>query len=268
MPGCSTPPDVPNDAADALFGWRMGRTPMPTLPPALRPADEDAAYGLQERLHTRLIPRLGPVVGRKIGCTTPVMQAYLNIPQPCAGGIFASTVHHRHGRFRAADHLRLGVECEIAVRLGASLGPGGAPHDRRSVAEAVESVMPAMELVDDRYADYGDFGIHALIADDFFNCGCVLGDPLPDWRDLDLAAVEGGMRINGTEVGRGRGADILGHPLEALAWLANRWSALGRTLDSGIFVMLGSIVQTQWLAPGDTVTIDIEGLGGAALDVD
>lgn len=267
MPACSMP-DMLDEAAETLFAWRARGTAMPRLPAPLRPADEDAAYALQAAVHSRLVALRGRVVGRKIGCTTPVMQAYLGIPQPCAGGIFASTVIHRGGRVRAGSHVRLGVECEIAVRLAADLPPAGAPYDRASVAPAVEAVMAAMELVDDRYVDYADFGIHGLIADDFFNCGCVLGPPVADWHGLDLTAIEGVMRINGAEVGRGRGADIMGHPLEALAWLANRWAGLGRTLESGIFVMLGSVVQTQWLTAGDTVEINIEGLGGATLGVD
>ena len=76
--------------------------------------------------------------------------------------------------------------------------------------------------------DYRSLDTPTLIADDFFNAGCVLGDPVESWRELDLAAVQGRMTINGGEVGRGRGGDILGHPLKALAWLANALAARGR----------------------------------------
>ena len=76
-------------------------------------------------------------------------------------------------------------------------------------------------MVDDRYADYTTLGTPTLIADDFFNFGCVLGPAVTDWRELnlDLASIGGRMLINGEDVGQGRGSDILGHPLEALAWL-------------------------------------------------
>jgi 2-keto-4-pentenoate hydratase len=74
----------------------------------------------------------------------------------------------------------------------------------------------------------------------------------------------GRMRINSAEVGSGRGADILGHPLDALAWLANALLARGRRLEAGEIVLLGSVVQTVWVEPGNRVEIEIEGLGGAS----
>ena len=255
-------------AADAIYDWRIRRSPMRRLPDGIRPATEDEGYTLQTLLHPRLTAHgWGPVTGLKIGCTTPVMQDYLSIPQPCVGGIFETTVHRESGEARAAEYLRLGVECEIAVTMSGDLPPEDAPYTPDTVAPVVGECMAAMELVDDRYADYLDFGIASLIADDFFNAGCVLGEPVHDWRRLDLAALEGAMWINGEEIGRGTGADIMGHPFEALAWLANRRARLGKGLNAGTFILLGSVVQTQWLTAGDTVRIAIEGLGDATLRV-
>jgi 2-oxo-3-hexenedioate decarboxylase/2-keto-4-pentenoate hydratase len=71
------------------------------------------------------------------------------------------------------------------------------------------------------------------------------------------------MLINGVEVGRGVGADILGHPLDALAWLADNMASRGRALKAGEFVTLGSLVATNWVAAGDEVLIEVEGLGEA-----
>ena len=135
---------------------------------------------------------------------------------------------------------------------------------RGGVAAAVGACMAAIEVVDDRYEDYRSLDTPTLIADDFFNAGCVLGEPVERWRELDLAALRGRMSINGSEVGQGRGGDILGHPLRALAWLANALAARGRALEPEEFVLLGSVVQTQWVAAGDHVEIEIEALGGAS----
>ncbi|MGB0363983.1 MAG: sulfate adenylyltransferase, partial [bacterium] len=76
-------------------------------------------------------------------------------------------------------------------------------------------------MVDDRYEDYTAFPTSILVADDFFNSGVVLSKEKTSWKSLDLLKLEGVMRIDDVEVGRGSGADILGHPMEALAWLAN-----------------------------------------------
>ena len=128
--------------------------------------------------------------------------------------------------------------------------------------------MAAIEVVDDRYRDYRSLDTPTLIADDFFNAGCVLGDPVESWRELDLARVGGRMTVNGDEVGTGRGGDILGHPLAALAWLANARAARGQGLAAGDFVLLGSVVQTRWVDAGDRVEVEVEGLGRASCRFD
>ena len=105
--------------------------------------------------------------------------------------------------------------------------------------------MAGMEIVDDRYVDYKSLDTPTLIADDFFDAGCVLGQSVDDWRRLDLSALIGVTRINGAEVGRGRSADVMGHPFEALAWLANNLARRGRSLQAGEFVFTGSVVETN-----------------------
>jgi 2-oxo-3-hexenedioate decarboxylase/2-keto-4-pentenoate hydratase len=252
-------------AAGLIAAARLAGRRFPGLPDACRPPDEAAAYRVQDALHRQLgAAGHGALAGHKIGCTTPVMQAFLGIANPCAGGVFAPTVQDRAGRFAHARFLHPGVECEIAVRLARPLPAAGAPWDEESVAAAVGACMAAIEVVDDRYEDYRALDTPTLIADDFFNAGCVLGAPVESWQGLDLAALQGRMTINGVEVGRGQGGDILGHPLTALAWLANAQAARGRSLAAGAFVLLGSVVQTHWVAAGDRVAIAIEGLGEAA----
>lgn len=248
-------------AADILADHRLRPGAFPGLPEALRPPDLAAARRLQDAVHERLSARLGPRIGWKIGCTTAVMQRFLGIPEPCEGGIFQANVQDSPGRFPAAAHHRIGVECEIAVRIGRDLPPG--EHGHEALAAAVESVLPAIEVVDDRYADFAALGAPTLLADDFFQAGCVLGSPVADWRGLDLAALSGRMLVDGTEVGRGHGRDVLGHPLNALAWLSGTLARRGRGLMAGEIVLLGSLVQTQWIKPGARITIEIEALGRA-----
>ena len=259
------PADAIERAAELLADARLTGTRIERLPADFRPLDEAAAYAVQDAVHRKLsIAGRGPLAGSKIGCTTPVMQRFLSIANPCAGGVFAPTVQHRDGTFRYADFLHVGVECEIAVRLAKPLPADGVPYDRNSVAAAVGACMAAIEVVDDRYEDYRSLDTPTLIADDFFNAACVLGDQVENWRELDLACAAGRMRINGAPVGSGTGGDILGHPLEALAWLADALAARGRELKAGEFVLLGSVVQTQWVAAGDLVEVEIDGLGQAS----
>lgn len=235
---------------------------MDLLPPESRPADETDAYIVQEALHEILVGTgFGTVVGHKIGCTTPVMQRFLGINNPCAGGVFDSTTHQLKGSFNLDRLLHPGVECEIAIRLKSDLKAGDTPHSKESVSSAVGSVMAAIEVVDDRWRDYTSVDTPTLIADDFFGAGCVLGPAVTDWVDFDLSTIEGSMSINGKRVGSGKGSDIMGHPLEALAWLANSFAARDKCLLGGEFVLLGSLVETKWVERGDVVTIEQAGIG-------
>jgi len=248
-------------AAQMIALARRNRSPLKALPPNLVPSDEAAGYRIQRAVHDLLLPCTGPLVGYKIGCTSAVMQRYLNIPHPCGGGVFARGVHESGVALRAADFVHVGVECEIAVRLGRDLAASAAPFTADTVSDAIEAYLPAIEIVDERYVGWETMGAPTLIADDFFAAGCVLGDAVARQAAPDLLAVVGRAVINGTEAGRGTGADVLGHPHHALAWLANHLAEEGRRLHAGQIVLTGSLVKTVWLAAGDRVTMELEGLG-------
>jgi 2-keto-4-pentenoate hydratase len=181
-----------------------------------------------------------------------------------------STVRRSPARVRAADYVRLIVEFEIAVQIAEDLPAADKPFSRARVAQAVGAVMPALEIADDRNADYKELARHPLdlIADNCWNEGAVLGAPVKDWNTIDLAAVRGVATINGNKVGEGRGGDAMGHPLDAVAWLADHLAAAGRGLLRGDVVITGSIVTTKTVKPGDFVRFDVEQLSSVELRVD
>jgi 2-keto-4-pentenoate hydratase len=248
-------------AAKAIAAARRNRTPLAPLPANVAPADEDDGYRIQRALHDLLLPQAGAMVGYKIGCTSAVMQQYMNITHPCGGGVFAKGVHDSGAEVKAADYVRVGVECEIAVRLARDLAPTEAPFTAEWMHEAIEAYHPAIEIVDDRYEKWETMGVPTLIADDFFAAGCVLGEAVARANAPDLREIVGRALINGEEAGRGTGADVLGHPHNALAWLANHLAAEGRGLHAGQIVLTGSLVKTVWLSAGDRVTMALDGLG-------
>jgi 2-oxo-3-hexenedioate decarboxylase/2-keto-4-pentenoate hydratase len=254
-------------AAETIAARRLGLTPLALAPP-LKPETEAEAYAIQDAAHRLLTASgEGPIVGRKIGCTTEVMQRYLGIPNPCAGGIFARHLHASGAELDPRRYLRVGIECEIALRLGRDLPAAGAPYGAAAAGAALDAVMAAVEIVDDRYAGWPTVGTPTLIAADFFGAGCVLGPPVAAAGAPPLETVAGEMLINGATVGRGSGADVLGHPFVALAWLANSLAARGAMLRAGDIVMSGSVVQTHWLEPGDRAAVVLAGLGRVELAI-
>jgi 2-oxo-3-hexenedioate decarboxylase/2-keto-4-pentenoate hydratase len=238
------------------------------LPDEIAPRDVAEAYLVQDRLQALYLGAGKRVGGWKVALTTPVMQKLVGVGHPLEGAIFADRIHRSPARLKGADYVNLAVESEIAVRLGRALPAGAKPHDRDSVADAVAACMAGIEGVDDRACDYkANLSATLLIADNAWNFGCVVGPEVADWRRLDLAAAKGRMRINGEVVGEGKGGDVLGHPFEALAFLANSLNRRGRRLEAGDVVLTGSVVATKWLKPGDEMATEIEGLGEARLTV-
>ncbi|MBR0874573.1 fumarylacetoacetate hydrolase family protein [Bradyrhizobium tropiciagri] len=248
-------------AAKAIAGARRSNAPLKALTKDIVPRDEAEGYQVQRALHDLMQSQVGSLVGYKIGCTSAVMQEYINIPHPCGGGVFEKVVHESGVRLAASDFVHVGVECEIAVRLARNLSPGEAPFTAEWVGEAIEAYYPAIEIVDDRYVKWETLGAPTLIADDFFAAGCVLGEGVPRITAPDLREVKGRALINGKEEGSGTGADVLGHPHNALAWLANHLAAEGRGLHAGQIVLTGSLVKTVWLNAGDAVVMELDGLG-------
>jgi 2-keto-4-pentenoate hydratase len=229
----------------------------------LRPAGLDEAYAAQEALQLLAIPERGAIAGWKTAITTQVMQELMGLSHPCAGAVFRRKIHQSPARLAMGDFVNVAVECEIAVRLGADLPGGGTPYHRDSVAPAVEACMACIELIDDQNADYKATTALDLVANNAWNGGLVLGPAVTDWRALDLAALTGRMSVGGKEMGTGKGADVLGHPLNALAWIADHLARRGTPLRRGMIVSTGSIVSTKWPKAGESVVVAVEGLGEA-----
>jgi 2-keto-4-pentenoate hydratase len=254
-------------AADLIVSQRKNLHPIQRLNVSIRPKSLTDGYRLQRLVNQRLERDLGVVAGHKIGCTTPVMQTFLGIPHPCAGEIFSSTVRKKSAKVPSSGFIKLGVECEIVVRIGRTLYPNDLASSSFDVEECVSSVMVGMEIVDDRYADYASLGVPTLIADNFFDCGCVLGQEVLRWRGFDLSTLTGETRVNGKAVGTGRGSMIMGHPLNALRWFLEMRAQRGLKINQDEFVMLGSVVETKWLQQGDVAEVEVESLGSVKLMV-
>ena len=228
--------------------------------------DVAAAYAAQRQLLAETERRTAwHRGGYKIGLTSARMQEMCKIDTPIAGVIFAETIVPSGAALAASAYGRLALEFEIGLRLGRELPPIGRPYALGDVADAVASVCPAIEIVDDRNADYAALDVHALIAENSWNAGAVCGAAtaaLPD-----LASLEGTVRRDGEVVDRGAGRDVLGHPLNALAWLANHLNALGERLRPGDLVMTGNLVTTKFVKPGETYRFDLSNLGSVAVTI-
>lgn len=251
-------PDAIDDAVNALREARNARTPIAGLPEGCRPETVSDGYAIQDGF-IRAWP--DGVAGWKVGATSAMAQQMFSVSEPFCGPVFRAAVFQTPARPPARDFPIRGMECELAFRLGTALPgrPGG--HDRDSVGGAVAAVIPAIEVVSTRFRALQGHGVAEVVADGAANGALVLGEERTDWRSLDLAAVTAVATVDGAEQGRGDGSLVLGHPLAALAWLADHLAARGKPLTAGMVVTTGTMTGIQWLEPGQEGVGDFGELG-------
>jgi 2-keto-4-pentenoate hydratase len=246
-------------AADAILAARRERR---ILVPRGDAAPEDVAAGYAAQLEVAAALGAVPPAGFKIGATTKQMQAYLGLTGPAAGFVPEAGLQRSPAAFRFAELIAPGAECEVGLRLGSDLPAG--PCTRAQAATAVAEVFAAIEIVEKRYNDLAALGTPTLIADQVFHRAGVLGQPAAGWRGADLGAIRGRVTVDGVLRAEGVGADLLGHPFEALAWLAaSPAAAVFGGLRAGQVVFLGSVTPPIWLDGPCTVAVEFDVLGRA-----
>lgn len=246
-----------SDAARMILEARRGRHILAPLG-AAAPMTPAEGYAVQHAVAEAL--GAIPPAGFKIGATTRQMQEYLGLPHPAAGFVPRGSLNADGFTAPYSSFLGLGVECEVGVRLARDLPFG--PTTRAEAEAAVADVFPAIEIVEKRYGDLAVLGTPTLVADQVFHASGVLGAPCADWRALDLGAMRGELFVDGASRGGGHGRDLLGHPFEALAWLAGSGAAeaFGGLL-AGQVIWLGSVTPPIWLDGPCEVRVAFEGLG-------
>lgn len=257
-----------SEAAIAAHGaalWRALETRSPIAP--LTEAEPDLsiaeAYSIQLAMIARRQAATGEtVIGKKIGVTSRAVMDMLNVRQPDFGHLLSGMVFGEGEALDASAFIAPRAEGEIAFLLRRDLaGPGVSAAD---VLAATEAVLPCFEIVDSRIRDW-KIQIADTVADNA-SCGAlVLGGVLTSPRGLDLGTVGMTVEKNGEVVGTGAGAAALGHPANAIAWLANTLGALGMGLKAGEVVLSGALSALVPVVAGDDLRVSIGGLGSVGV---
>jgi len=244
-------------AAKRLLEARREGTLLDALPEDVAPRDLAEALAVQDALATRIAV---PVAGWKIGATAAPVQAKIGLTHPFHGRVFGGTLYASGIALPAGGGHNI-LEAELAVRLARDLPPVRGGHSRETVAAAVGAVIPCIEI--NRPSFRTPFAMRGLdvIADNGSNAGLVLGAPIAEWQRYDLAAVAVVFRLGGHERAKGTGAAVMGHPLAALAWLADERAARGAPLRAGEIVATGSMMGFVDAKAGDVAEAVFSGLG-------
>ena len=223
-----------------------------------RPQALDDAYRIQDAL----VALLGDsCAGYKIAATSRRAQDYLEIENPLYGRVLSDALYESPAELPTNAFNFALAEPEFAFRMGEDLPTSRAPFEFAEVERAAGALIPALEIVTSAWQDWMTRGGPAIAADTGAHGCLVLGQDHEDWRHLDLAAHQVRVAINAEGRGEGSGAVCLGHPLNALTWLANETARRGPGLKAGEVVTTGVVTPFHYLNAGDEVSADFGTLG-------
>lgn len=242
-------------AARTLREAESSKIPCAPLRHTFPELDIALAYRVQAE-NTRLAG--GRVVGRKVGLTARAVQAQLGIDHPDFGTLRADMCVGDGEEVAWSRLMQPRAEAEIAVVLGRDLRAPGVTF--AEAVRAVEFALPSIEVVDSRIADWNIQGVDT-IADNASSAVVVLGGAPRRLADFDLRLCGMVIERRGEPVSLGAGAASLGHPINALVWLANTMVELGQPLVAGDLVLTGALGHLVAVAPGDVLEARISGLG-------
>lgn len=251
-------PRVIQQVAELLRGAATSGTPVAPVRDLISAGGVDAAYAVQEVNTRHYLDSGRRLVGRKIGLTSLAVQRQLGVDQPDYGMLFADMDVPEGIPISLNQVMQPKVEAEIAIVIGRDL-----PHPDLTTAEmirAVEYVVPAIEIVDSRVANW-DIRIWDTVADNASSGLFVLGAVPRKLDALDLRQCGMVMEIKGEPISVGAGIACLGSPITASVWLARVMAGVGRPLLEGDVILSGALGPMAGVKRGDVVEARINGVG-------
>jgi 2-keto-4-pentenoate hydratase len=237
--------------------WRAG-SKLDNLDAAERPKTRAEGYAIQAEIERMSTAKL---FGWKIAATSEAGQKHINVPGPMAGRILEETLIADGGVASMAGNDMRVAEPEFAFRMRSDLSPRPNPYSVAEVLDAVDTLHPAIEIPDSRFADFIRAGEAQIIADNACAHLFVLGKATSaNWRALDLIEERPVIMLRGQRY-VGHGKNVLGDPCVALAWLANELRQLGITLRAGEVVTTGTCHPPLAIQSGDRMEADFGALG-------
>jgi 2-keto-4-pentenoate hydratase len=240
--------------------WQR-RTRIDQLPSDCRPTDRASGYSAQKEI----VKFSGQkIAGWKIAATSTAGQKHIGVDGPLAGPLLANRVLADGATVPLDGNVMLVAEAEFAFTFAYALPKRENPYTQNEVLAAVSSLHPAIEVPDSRYNDFAKVGAPQLIADTACADWFVLGAPTTaDWRARDLVTHAVSAYRNDEHVAAGSGANVLGDPRVALAWLVNELRTYADGIAAGQIVTTGTCVTPIPIQRGDHVRVDFGDFGAA-----
>lgn len=255
-------PEAVAEAARHLAEARRTGARLADLPSRCVPKDLGEAYRVQGAF-TALWGE--PIAAWKAGATAKAVQAKFGIDGPFLGPVFRPDVLASPAEVATARFPHLCVESEFAFRFARALPAREDGYCREEVIDAVDALVPAIEIISPRLAKLPLDRIALGVADCGLNGGLVLGIPVADWRAIDLVTHKVKLAIAGKPRAEGTGANVLGDPLVSLEWTINTLTRGGVGVTAGQLVSTGSCTGMEFASPGETAVADFGPLGSVSV---
>jgi 2-keto-4-pentenoate hydratase len=253
---------VRRTVADALRDAEVERAPIPPLRETWSDIDVVDSYEIQLLNIRRRLEAGARVNGHKVGLSSRAMQEMMGVDEPDYGHLLSDMEVFSDEPVDAARYCYPRVEVEVAFILGETLPGEGCTEE--DVIRATAYVAPSIELIDSRVLDW-NIKIADTIADNASSAGYILGPERIRPEDVDLKSVEAVLIRNGEKVAAGRSDAVLGNPVTAVAWLANKVASFGVTLEKGHVILPGSVHRAIDVRPGDDFVADFQDFGSVHL---
>lgn len=237
-----------------------------SMPRELRPRSRRQAYEIQSKFVQK---RMSSIRGWKIAATSAAGQAHINVSGPIAGRLLDDDVHVDGSSVSLCGNSMRLAELEFVFVMKRTIDRRDRPYTRDEMTAAVGALHIGVELPGSRFSSPIDAGELQLIADNACAQDFVLGPPVHyDSRSDSLVGVEVFATADGPSGRReamGRGANVLGDPVDALLWLANELRKEDLPLEAGQFVTTGTCCTPFAVEPGDAIEVTFKGLGSMGL---
>ena len=249
-------------SAQFLLDARFSQTLQENIPSDLYPGSPIEAFEIQSEIVLNLTRRYeSEVCGFKLACTNDLAMKLLNVSEPFPGRLMTHSTHESGIEFNPHEFCHRVVELEFGFRIDQNVPPSDIPYNANTIKPYIGEFLPGIEIVDHRYEDFTQVGALALIADNAIHGQSVFGKACSDWREVDLKHHPVSLFINDTLFSTGTGINVLGDPLNVVAWLQNYLAQHSQSLQCGDQITTGTACDVYSAQPGDIIKADFGQLG-------
>jgi len=249
-------------AAEMLLEAERSKQPIAPLTSSTEAISVDDAYAIQLYQIRQKVDQGATVKGLKIGLTSKAMQQMLNVYTPDYGFILDTMLYEEDEPVSPAPFIQPKVEFEIAFILKKELkGPHVTFED---VIEATDYVVPAIEIIDSRIANW-QIRFEDTVADNGSSAGALLGKKRTKITEVDLANIAMHVYRNGELLDSATSAAVLDNPIHAVVWLSNEVCKYNVSLQADMFVLSGALSKAVEFQSGDDFVADFGPLGKVSI---